>query len=267
MLLLERKAFEEESIREAVNNALIHRDYQVAQSIFLFQYQTSIKIKSPGGFVEGVNINNILDESKPRNKLIADVLFKCDLVEQFGSGVNLMFKNQLKLGKLPPNFQESDANQVTLKLDGNIQDVEFAKYVLKIADEKQKILTDQELLLLYHIKENKKVKSSTITKNLLDLGIIEKIGYGKWILSSKYYADMKQRGKYTRQKGLSKERNKELILQHLRDYSEGSTKQDLLSVFNNELSWWQIWTLLNQLRKEEKVYFDGKNDPQKVFGN
>lgn len=149
LFLTERKAFEEDTIREAVNNAIMHRDYQSAETIFILQYPTLFEIKNPGGLVEGIDLENIRTESKVRNKLIADVLFRCEFVEQFGMGVNLMFKNQLSLGKCPPDYSLSDYNRVVLRLDGTIQDIEFAKYVLKIADEKQKFLSDEELILLY----------------------------------------------------------------------------------------------------------------------
>ena len=54
------------------------------------------------------------------------------------------------------------------------------------------------------MKEGKKVKAGYITENLLGLGLVEKVGYGKWMLSKKYYVDAGQKGEYTRRKGFSK---------------------------------------------------------------
>lgn len=221
MLLLDKKAFNEETIREAINNAIIHRDYSIAETTFVFQVQSKITIKSPGGFLEGVTTENIIDECKTRNKLIADVLYKCEFVEQFGSGVNLMVEKQLSLGKNLPNYGKTDQYHVILELDGTIKDIEFAKYVLRIADKKQKILNDQELIILYSIKDNKKVKANLITENLLELGLIEKIGYGKYILSKPYYDYINKKGEYTRRRGLDKETNKRLIIEHLKHYKKG----------------------------------------------
>lgn len=255
LFLSERKAFEEDTIREAINNAVIHRDYQLDESIFILQYPTTIQIKSPGGFVEGINLENILNESKVRNKLVADILFRCEFVEQFGTGVNLMFRNQLSLGKNPPDFSKSNEHRVVLNLDGSIQDIDFAKCVLRVADEKQKTLTENELLLLYKIKQGKKVKAAFV-RSLLEMGLIEKVGYGKWILSKRYYADTQQKGLYTRNKGLDKETNKELILKHLKAFPEGAKKRELMDVLP-QLEWMQIWRLLGELRKEGMVIFTG----------
>lgn len=78
-----RMAFEEETIREAINNAVIHRDYQEEASIFIIQYASKLEISSPGGLPDGVTFDNIADESRPRNKLLADVLRWCDMVDEF----------------------------------------------------------------------------------------------------------------------------------------------------------------------------------------
>lgn len=256
MRVVERKAFDEQSIREALNNAVIHRDYLLSESSFVMQYPTKIVIKSPGGFPEGITIQNIIYESKPRNKLLADILFKCELVEQFGNGVNLMYKNQLSLGKNPPNYKNSTDKRVVLELDGNIQDIEFAKYVLKVADTKNKLLNDEELLILHKIKNNEQVTSSNITEELLELGLIEKIGFSKYMLSKQYYTDMNQKGKYTKKKGLSRSKNKELIIQHLHDF-KSATKADFAEVFKFELSGKEISNLLEELKREGKIYFEG----------
>lgn len=255
LFLREVKAFGEESIREALNNTIIHRDYSLPESIFVSQYQTKIEFKSPGGFVDGVTKENILDESKTRNKLIADTLFKAELVEHLGSGVNLMFKNQLSSGKLPPSYAKTTHKYVFLELDGKIKDVEFAKYVFKVAEEKGKDLNDKELIFLNQIKENRKTKSGSITENLLSLGLIERIGYGKYILSKAYYDDMERAGEYTRNRGLSKEEHKMLILKHLKNYPKGY-KRDLESALSS-VPWPRIYRMLIELRDEGEVEFVG----------
>lgn len=256
MRLIEKKAFDEETIREAINNAVVHRDYLVSSSIIIIQYPYKIIITSPGGFPDGVTIKNIIDETKPRNKLIADILFKCEMVEQFGTGVNLMYRNQLTLGKLPPNYEKSDDNRVELSLDGKIQDKEFAKYVMRIAEEKNKELNDQELVLLNRIRKNQTIQSNNITDSLLELGLIEKLGRNRYMLSKQYYVDIDQKWEYTKKKGLTKEKNKELILQHLVNFGP-SKKEDFIQLFQNSLSERQISWLLVVLKKEDKIKFEG----------
>ena len=57
-----------------------------------------------------------------------------------------MYKNQLELGKNPPDYKHSTDKRVVLELDGKIQDIEFAKYVLKIAESKNKIFNSSFII-------------------------------------------------------------------------------------------------------------------------
>jgi len=66
--------FEERSVREAILNAVSHRDYRHGGNVFVRQYPRYIKIESPGGFPHGITLENILDRQYPRNRRIADIL-------------------------------------------------------------------------------------------------------------------------------------------------------------------------------------------------
>jgi len=217
-------------------------------------YEQKIIIKSPGGLPDGVTVENIIDQSKTRNKLIADVLFKCQMVEQFGSGVNLMFKKQLSLGKNPPNYKKSDESHVILELDGMIQDLEFALYVLRVAEEKKKQLNDEELIVLNNIKNNKLVKASMVTQNLQDLGLIERLSNRKWILSKQYYTAVQHTGEYTRKRGLDKQTNKMLIIEHLKQHRKGYIADLMEALKKPKLT---VNKYLAELKKDEKITLIG----------
>lgn len=257
MRLVEKKAFDEMSIREGINNALAHRDYQITGSTIIMQYQKKIVIKNPGGFPDGVTIDNILEETRPRNKLLADILFKCELVEQFGNGVNLMYRNQLSLGKNPPNFNRSTGTSIEPELDGSIQDEEFAKYVLRIANEKNKILNDEELIMLNKIKSGIDIEENRVLNELLQFGLIEKTGYSTYMLSKQYYLDTNQEAIYTRTKGFTWTRQKELILEHLKYFGKG-TKKEFAGIFEYKLMPAHISNLINDLKEKGKIKYIGK---------
>ncbi len=248
LLVKEKKVFNEETVREAVNNAIIHRDYSEHEPIILIQSPYILNITSPGGLPHGVTLENIASTTKTRNKLIADVLYKCEFVEQFGNGVNLMIKNQLSLGKNPPNYSKTDKYRVILSLDGNIKDIEFAKYVLKVATKLEIFLNDTELLLLYDIREGKKVENNKILEELSRAGIVEHLGSNKFILSKRYYAAINRKGVYTRRRGLDKETNKELIIRHLKHYKKGYMKDFLDALKNVPKS--TINSYLTELKKD-----------------
>ena len=74
-------AFNEAVVREAVLNALAHRDYRLPGSIFVRQFPRKLEIVSPGGFPPGITAANLLWRQSPRNRRIADACAKCGLVD------------------------------------------------------------------------------------------------------------------------------------------------------------------------------------------
>ena len=76
------------------------------------------------------------------------------------------------------------------------------------------------------------------------------------MLSKQYYTDMNLRGKYTKKKGLSRNKNKELILQHLHDF-KSATKVEFAEVFKYELSPKEISNLLEELKRDKRIFFEG----------
>lgn len=255
LFITEKKAFEEESIREAINNALIHRDYQEKESIIIIQTQKDFMISNPGGLPEGITTENMIDRTKPRNKLIADVLQKCGFVETFGNGVNLMYLRQLELGKEPPNYSKTDKYHVTLELKGEIVNIRFTKYVYKVANDLNKFLNDEELRLLYQLQNEPKKLPSSKVSDLVRIGIIEKTYDDKYMLSKQYYEYADLKGEYTRRKGLDKETNKVLLLRHLENHKKGY-KKDFIQVLK-DVSPKTIEKYLEELRNENKIRLVG----------
>jgi ATP-dependent DNA helicase RecG len=72
--------FDEDSVREAILNAVSHRDYRNAGSIWVRQYPRLLEIESPGGFPEGITADNVRDRQNPRTRRIAEALARCSLV-------------------------------------------------------------------------------------------------------------------------------------------------------------------------------------------
>ena len=102
--------------REALLNALTHRDYFLNQSIHLDLFRDRIEIVSPGGFIGGVTAENVLRHPPVRrNPLLADVLQHVGLVERLGVGVGRIFEELLTLGKDIPRY-EADESHVRLVL-------------------------------------------------------------------------------------------------------------------------------------------------------
>ena len=150
-----------EVIRESVNNAVAHRDYQKASEILIKHSPAEFSIYSHGGFPLGVTKDNILTiNSTPRNRLLADVLTKTGLVERSGQGVDKIYYQTISEGKDMPSYNDSDLFQVTLRIPVIIKHPVFALFVKSI----QKDLDTDQKLGVHHLITLAKIREQ---ENLL----------------------------------------------------------------------------------------------------
>ena len=69
--------FDERIAREAILNAVSHREYRLEGSVFVRQYARRLEVISPGGFPRGITVENLLDEQSPRNRRLAEAFARC----------------------------------------------------------------------------------------------------------------------------------------------------------------------------------------------
>ncbi|MGE5481580.1 MAG: ATP-binding protein, partial [Bacteroidota bacterium] len=255
--------FAERSVREAILNAVSHRDYQLGGSVFVRQYPRRLRIESPGGFPVGITLENILDRQAPRNRRLAEAFSRCGLVERSGQGVNNMFEDSIKQGKPWPDFSGTDAYQVMLTLHGQMQDPGFVSFMERINREIQLAFDVHDLMLLDLIHRGEPVPAQLQPRlrRLVDFGVIETIGRGRgtqYLLARRFYVATGQRGFYTRRKGLDREQNKALLLKHLQDaFPDGCAMKELQQVVP-ALSRGFIKRLLDELRREGKARLEAR---------
>lgn len=185
--------FNEEVIREAVLNAIAHRDYTITSEVVVKQYPNKITITNPGGFPKGVTIENILTvSSTPRSRLMTEILEKTGLVERSGQGVDKIFSSTLSEGKVEPDYKNSNMFQVSLSLRTEIIDKAFHVFVSQYQNRgKEHKLGVEQIITLSKIRngifQNLKME---IVSQLEKSGLIEK-GSGhtnRYTLSQEYYA-------------------------------------------------------------------------------
>jgi len=255
--------FNEAAVREAMLNALAHRDYRLGGSVFVRQYPKRLDIVSPGGFPPGVTAENLLWRQAPRNRRIAEVMAKCDLVERSGQGANLIFEACIQEGKALPDYSDSDDYQVAIVLRGEVQDESFLSFLERVGAETLARFTTDDFLLLDAVHREAPIRERLRGQipTLLDLGVIESKGRGrgtKYLLSERFYRFAGKPGAYTRKKGLDRETNKTLLLRHIeRNKSFGSPLRDLQEVLPS-LSKKQIQHLLNEMKGEGRVHVRGR---------
>lgn len=248
-------AFNEQAIREAVLNAVTHRDYTiVSQSVFIKADPGNLLVVSPGGFLPGITPENVLERQAWRNRRIAEVFQKLGLVERSGQGMDQIFESTIRDGKGLPDLSGSDSTQVSLKIPAQVKDKNFILFLEKISREKQIVFSFEEIYQLELLRERNILSELKFRDKFLELGIIEKVGKTsgiKYILSHNYYKHEGRPGLYTRIRGLSRERKKELISEHIRREGKGM-KKDFRDAFP-DLKISDISNLLQELRLEGKI--------------
>ena len=255
--------FNESVVREAILNAVCHRDYRLEGSVFVRQFPNKLEIVSPGGFLPGITPENILWRQRPRNRRLADAFTKCGLVERSGQGVDRMFRENITEGKLPPDFSRSDEYQVELTLRGEVQDPSFVRFLERVGKETGASFTTEDLLLLDLIHREQPIPETLRYRldRLRELGIVESQGRGRgtrYLLSRRFYAAIGQRGVYTRKRGLDREANKALLLKHIVDSGERGCPFSELSQVLPSLPRHAIQSLLADLKREGKIRVEGR---------
>ena len=254
--------FDETVAREAILNAVSHRDYRSGGSVFIRQYPRRIEIVSPGGFPAGISPENVLWQQNPRNRRIAEVLGKSGLVERAGQGFDLIYRECIRQSKPLPDFSHTDAHSVWLTLQGNIQDPEFLHFLEQIGQERLATFGIDDLLVIDLVHREQSVPDflKQRMQHLLQEGVIEHVGSGrgaKRLLSRRFYRFLGKPGVYTRKRGLDRETNKELILKHIEGNPAAGGKMEELRDVLPAHSRSQIQVLLRELVKEGKVHVHG----------
>jgi len=170
-----------EAVREAVVNAVCHRDYTIMSHIEIRIYDDELIVWSPGGLPPGLTLKELFKPhaSKLRNKGIAEVFFDTKIIEQWGSGIEKMWTYCKEAGVPVPVFEEYQGFRVVFRkgifneeylrgLGLNDRQIKAAFYV----KEKGRI-TNKNYQQISEVKER---LATMELKELVEKGIFEKVG-------------------------------------------------------------------------------------------
>ena len=175
-----------EAIREALLNAIVHREYSFGASTLINIYEDRIEFISLGGVVSGLSLEAImLGVSQSRNEKLANVFYRLRLIEAYGTGIQKILLSY-KFYKKEPIFKtEIGAFLVILpNIHFTSEEKKTEKKELSLTDDYKKILE----LLNQGVKSRKEIqeflgasqsKVINMIKELSRLNLIEKEGNGK----------------------------------------------------------------------------------------
>lgn len=157
---LEISDFPESAIREAVSNAVLHRDYQLAGAVQIEHSPTAMVVSSPGPLVGSVTSDNILTHvSTPRNPTLAKAARLLRMAEETGRGIDRMFREMARIGHDLPVIDEGP-DVVRVVLSGGAPRTSVVRYVAQLPTEEQE--DTDAMLALFTLCRQRTVSASEI---------------------------------------------------------------------------------------------------------
>jgi ATP-dependent DNA helicase RecG len=221
--------YPERALREGVANALIHRDYSRLGAVHVQWHDDRIEITNPGGFPEGVRLDNLLiTQPRPRNPLLADAFKRAGIVERTARGIDTIFFEQLRNGRPAPSYERSNEAGVVLVLPGGQANLEFVRLLVDEAQANRPLSLD-DLLLLNRLWLNRSITSSDAAattqkpegeararlQRLVEAGLVEARGERQgrsYHLSAATYRRLGKRAAYVRQRGFEPIQQEQMVL-------------------------------------------------------
>lgn len=228
--------------REAVANALVHRDYATLGPSLVQITEREFTVTNPGGFPPGVTTANILDTSRPRSPILAEAFKRAGLVERRGKGVNDMFEQQLRAGRDAPDYSKTTPETVVLTVPLGTADLDLVRFLLTFENENLRPLDLDELRVVHEVKAAGSATGAELAQaltiiattlratatRLVELGILEARGQGrsrKYHLTARFYDLAQDRNAYVRVKGADPLQQERMILDYVGAYGSIARSQ------------------------------------------
>lgn len=189
---IETKDYPEEALREALLNAIVHRDYSFSGSIIINVSNAAMEFISIGGLVAGLSVEDIQSGiSQPRNQKLAEVFHRLRLIESYGTGIRRLYKlyetcalkprievttNTFKL--ILPNMNHAASAQHETTTPHSAITPQMQRVLDYLAE--HGTITEQGLQNLLGVK---RTRAYVVAKQMSEAGLIESQGRG----ASKYY--------------------------------------------------------------------------------
>ena len=226
------------AFREAVANALIHRDYHHLGAVHVQLNDNGLTISNPGGLVEGVTVANLLTtEPRPRNPVLADAMKRIGLVERSGRGVDAIYRGMLRFGRPEPDYGSTDANSVVLRLATVDADETFLRLVVEEEKRRGNALPIDSLIALAALRDMKRLTTEALSthiqrdptqakrtlETLVEAGLVQAHGATRgrtYTLAPGLYQAAGDKAAYTRQMGFSSLQNEQLVLNYAKQHGK-----------------------------------------------
>ena len=179
LLRTDERDYPEDAVREALLNAIVHRDYSFSGSTIINLYSDRLEIISLGGLVSGLSLEAaMLGASQPRNEKLASLFYRMKLIEAYGTGISKIISCYKGL-PVQPKFENVEGAFRVVLPNTHAQElsVEDEKYlpILRLFERKKEITrSDVEEVLGVGTTH-----AINMLKEMLKKELIKKVGNGR----------------------------------------------------------------------------------------
>jgi ATP-dependent DNA helicase RecG len=183
-----------EALREAIANAVAHRDYSSyvrGSYIQIRMFADRLEIQSPGGLFGNVTVENLEEEHSTRNARLMRMMEDWHIVENRGSGIKTMLQAMRTANLEPPRFNDRRSSFLVTFRNHTLMNPEAITWLNQFADQ---ALEDRQRLALVYLRYNEQMTNSdyrrlnhidSVTANrelrgLVQTGLIEQSGTRRW---------------------------------------------------------------------------------------
>ena len=146
------------AVREAISNAICHRDYHLNGPVVVEHSPDVFIVTSPGPLVSGVTTSNIITTtSRPRNPALAKVARVLGLAEELGRGIDRMYREMIRSGRQLPRI-DAEFDRVRVTLVGGAPDTQIARFIASLPQDERE--DTDTMLVLYRLCSSKTITAA-----------------------------------------------------------------------------------------------------------
>lgn len=243
LLAEEMPKYDTRVILEALHNCVAHQDYERCARIVVEEHRGHVVFQNAGGFFDGQPEQYLAGARMPgryRNKFLTAAMVELDMIDTAGFGIHEMFSTQRQRFLPLPDYEQSNAQNVVLKIYGQAIDENYTRLLMERSD-----LPLEHVLWLDRVQKKLKVDHAQVSE-LRKASLIE----GRkpnWTVSASVAAATDSQSDYILNRGFGDAYYKRLILERLEKFGPASGRQ------LRDLMWDKLPNILSVDAKETKV--------------
>lgn len=188
---IDQKDYPVEALREALLNAIVHRDYSFSASTLISIFDDRIEIVTVGGLVKGIALEDILlGVSILRNQNLAGIFYRLNLIEAYGTGVPKIMECYEESARSPkfevtdhafkimlPNRNFVERNDITRVEEKRLGITEREEQVIRL-------LETEEFIVRKNVEEALQISQATaivLLREMTQKGLLKREGNGKFV--------------------------------------------------------------------------------------